>query len=191
MRKVSIRLPDDVVEAYDSAHGTRSAVMRRILTGAVADGELDDVPEDLITLAAAEDAKDEGRLSRRRASYKKRVYQHFRDAWASGLVTDTDAEEMAESWETESALYGEEHMAFCDAVIEWYTDKWEPDSRPAWPEPSEFHLLADPGEVNVEDRLVRVVREAKEQGYSQHAAEARLTRYHGEATARKAVQEVF
>jgi len=116
MKRISIRLPEDLIAAYDDADGTRSAVMRRRLSEAVRDGEVSGVDADLRTLVEAEDAKDRARLARRRGSFRERCHSFYADKWSSGLVTPRDAEDMAESWEAEAALYGAPYVAFVDAV---------------------------------------------------------------------------
>ena len=190
MRRVTVRVPDELVAAYDRADGNRSKLMRRALAEAVSDGEVAGVPEDLRTLAAVEEIVADGQLARRRGTFRKRVAEFFEDKWESGYVTGADAADMAESWRREATMYGPSHVAFVDAVADWYADNWDPVARPAWPTPGTFHTIADPDTVDVRDRLVDVMREAREEGLARREAVERVSQYHPdekvEAAARRA-----
>jgi hypothetical protein len=190
MRKVSLRLPEDLVAAYDSADGTRSAVMRRRLAEAVTEGELDGVDDDLRTLAEAEDAKDRARLARRRGSFRERCYDFFADKWRSGLTTPDDAADMAGSWEAEAALYGAEYVAFVDAVLDWYAEEWEINShkRPGFPDPSTLLARSDPEAIDVPERLVETVRaELRDSDRTRAEVVDKLAAFHERPTAERAV----
>lgn len=190
MKRISIRLPEDLIAAYDDADGTRSAVMRRRLSEAVRDGEVSGVDADLRTLVEAEDAKDRARLARRRGSFRERCHSFYREKWSSGLVTPSDAEDMAESWEAEAALYGAPYVAFVDAVIAWYRDRWTPEhtERPEFPRGSTFLRLAEPEDVDVPGRLVESVRDQLADGTDPEAVKQKLEVFHPADRAQEAVR---
>lgn len=143
MPRASLRLPDDIQRAYELADGgSKSHLMRRVLTEAVADGQVEGVPPDLRKLAQRERAVDSGRYMRKRATYKSRLYGFYQEKWQDGAVTPTNAAELAASWREEAALYdadrddGDPHDAFLDAVLEWYRANWSRTAaeRPEWPD---------------------------------------------------------
>jgi len=189
MKRISIRLPEDLIAAYDSADGNRSAVMRRRLAEAVVDGELSDVDADLRTLAEAEAAKDEARLARRRGSFRERAHSFYGDKWSGGMTTPDDARDMAVSWETEAALYGADYVAFLDAMLGWFSDNWtiDPGRRPEWPDGSVFLGLADPSQVDVPERLIGTVEDELAEGRTAGEIVDKLSAFHPESVARRAV----
>lgn len=191
MERVSLRLPRDVIRAFDSASGNRSAVMRRVLTDAVAEGEVAAVPPDLMALAEREAAVDRGRLARKRGTFKRRVYDWYADKWRSGAVTAADAEDLAVSWRHEAALYGEEALAYLDAILDWYRESWDPADRPDWPDPGMFMARADPESVEVEERLVETAREGRERGLSAPEVRERLRSFHDDSLVEAAVTRAF
>lgn len=190
-RKVSVRLPEHLVRAFDRADGNRSALMRRVLREAVADGEVEGVPDDLRALAAVQQAVDAGRLDRRRGTFRKRCAEFFRDKWQGGFTTADDAEDMAESWLTEAAVYGPAYVAWVEAVVDWYSENWDPIARPDWPDPGTLHARADPESVDIAVRLVDVMREAREQGLDRATAVARVSKYHPRARVETAADQAF
>lgn len=193
MERVTLRLPSDVIAAYDAAEGNRSALMRRRLSEAVAQGELSGVPDDLVALAERETAVDQGRLSRKRGTFKQRMHNHFRDKWVNGAVTPSDAEDLAESWLTEAALYGREHLAFAEALIAFYKEAWEPRAfdRPGWPEPAEFMARAEPDDVEVKEALIDKLEQAQERGIPRADAAQRLRKFHPDDVVDAATAEVY
>jgi hypothetical protein len=191
MQKVSIRLPGNVIDAYDDADGTRSAVMRRRLVEAVEDGEVDGVGEDLKTLVEREAAVDRGRLARKRGKFKQRCYDFFRDCWQGGAVTPSDASDLAESWEAEAAIYGAEHMAFVEAVVEWYREEWDAIERSPFPDPGVFVARSDPDSVAVGPKLVEVLDEARREGFDRADAVDRVSSFHPDAAVERAAQEAY
>lgn len=191
MQKVSIRLPAPVIDAYDDADGTRSAVMRRRLVEAVDDGEVDGIGEDLQTLVERERAVDAGRLARKRGTFKQRAYDYFRDSWKGGAVTPADARDLAESWRDEAAIYGSEHVAFVEAVVGWYVDEWSALDRDQFPDPGVFVARSDPDAVDVEPRLVDVLDEAKRTGLDRDRAVDRVSKFHPDAAVDRAASEVW
>lgn len=141
MRRVTIRLPDDLLRAYDLADANRSKLMRRVLLDAVADGRVEGVPDDIRKLAERERVVDGGRYARKRATYKSRLYRYYRDKWEDGAVTPTDAATLAASWRAEAALYDDDeddtpHDDLLDAVLDWYRANWSRTAaeRPEWPD---------------------------------------------------------
>jgi hypothetical protein len=144
MRRISIRLPDDLIRAYDMADtNSRSEAMRAVLTDAVANGHVEGVPDDLRKLAERERVVDTGRLARKRATYKSRVYGFYGDKWETGAITPTDARDLAASWRSEAKLYDSDDDAdtdrfeeFLDAVLDWYAANWSTTAaeRPEWPD---------------------------------------------------------
>jgi len=182
MRKVSIRLPEPLVHAYDEADGSRSAVMRRVLSGAVADGEVEGVPADLRTLAERERAVEGGELARKAGTFKQRVHDYFAEKWRSGAVTPDDAERLAESWRDEAALYGAEDLAYVEAVVDYWRDEWAAVEarRGDWPSPAVFLAEAEPRLVDaeVEDRLVDTLRDARRDGLDRSTAVDRIKKFH-------------
>lgn len=190
MKRISIRLPEDLIAAYDSADGTRSAVMRRRLSEAVRDGEVSGVDADLKTLVEAEDAKDKSRLARRRGTFRPRCYSFYEGKWETGLVTPADAEAMADSWFKEAALYGAPQVAFVDALLEWYEQRWTTDKteRPRFPDPMDLLGLADPETVDVPGRLVETVRDQLAEGNDPAAIRNKLEVFHPADTAAEAVR---
>jgi hypothetical protein len=193
MKPISLRLPDHVVRAYDAADGNRSKVMRRALAGAVEDGEVQGVPEDLRTLAAVESIIDDGQLKKRRGTFRKRVAEFFEEKWSSGYVPPGDADGMAESWRREATLYGAEHVAWVEAILTWYRDRWDPadDRRPEWPDAGTFYDAADPGSVAIDDRLVDTLRDAREAGLTRDEAVARVSKFHPDGTVETAAARAW
>lgn len=193
MTPVSLRLPDHLVRAYDTADGNRSKVMRRTLSEAVENGEVDGVPEDLRTLAAVESIIDGGQLVKRRGTFRKRVAEFFRDKWESGYVPPDDADAMAESWRDEAALFGEGYLAWTEAVLSWYREEWDPvdDRREEWPDAGTFYERADPEAVDLDDRLVSTLRDAREAGLSRDEAVARVSKFHPDATVEVAASRAW
>jgi hypothetical protein len=191
MQKVSIRLPGDVIDAYDEAEGTRSAVLRRRLVEAVEDGEVAGVPKDLRTLVEREAAVDRGRLARKRGTFKQRCYDFYRDKWDGGAVTPEDAESLAESWEAEAAIYGPESVAFVDAVLDWYRERWAATNRAGFPDPGVFVARADPDAVDVDARVVDALRDAAQAGIGRREAVGSVGKFHDETAVERAAAEVF
>jgi len=193
MKPTSIRLPDHILRAYDSADGSRSKVMRQVLSEAVADGSVAGVDEDLQTLAAIERVVDDGKLEKRRGTFRKRCAQFFEDKWRSGYVPPADMDSMAESWRREAAIYGEEYAAWVEAVVGWYRDNWEPvdDRRDNWPDAGTFWHRTDPDAIDVETRLVETMREARETGLSRSEAIDRVSKFHAETTVRVAASRAW
>lgn len=193
MERVTIRLPSGTVRAYDSADGNRSKVMRSVLSGAVADGQVEGVPEDLRTLAAVEDTVQKGALPRRRGTFRKRCAEFFKEKYRSGYVTPDDAEEMAESWRNEAVIYGAEYLAWVEAITGWYAENWDPSDavRSDWPDPGAFHARTDPDSVDVPERLVRVLQEAEAEGIAPAEAVRRVSKYHDSAQVQAAAQQAF
>lgn len=187
-RSVSLRLEASTVAAFDAADGNRSKVMRSVLRSAVEDGEVDGVPDDLRTLAAVEGVKDRGRLARSRATFRRRLAEYFRDKWESGYVTGEDAAELAESWRDEAAVYGEDYLAFVEAVVAWYRERWGPVARPEWPDPSEFYRTVDPESIDVAPRLAGVMRDARDDGLDREVAVRRVAKFHEGAAVREAAR---
>lgn len=180
MTPVSLRLPDHLVRAYDASDGNRSKVMRRVLSEAIEGGEVEGVPDDLQTLAAVETIIDEGQLTKRRGTFRKRVAEFFADKWDSGYVPPADADRMAESWRDEAALFGAEYVAWTEALVGWYQDNWEPidDQRPEWPDAGTLYERADPSSVDMDSRLVSTMRDAREAGLTREEAVARVSKFH-------------
>ena len=193
MKSISVRLPRDVVAAFDAADANRSQLIRRLLTDAIADGQVE-VPDDLRTLARRESAVDHGRLPRKRSTFKKRAYDHFADAWDHGAVTASDAEDMAESWSREAAIYGREQIAFIDSIVGWYVDHYSVPERPEWPAPDAFVARADPDQINIPDRLTDSIETRIEAETTDHrAVEAhvdRLTQIYGEEIVSQALNQI-
>jgi hypothetical protein len=184
MRKVSLRLPEHLVAAYDSADGTRSAVMRRRLVEAVEDGEVRGVDDDLQLLAEAEAAVDRGKLTRRRATFKSRFHDFAAGKWTNGAVTGDDMDDLAESWRDEGALFGRGELEYVAAVVRWYRANYSPHDKPPFPTPEYFVAqmrdamsVSEPGE-DVPDRLVDVAREAVDDGVPRRQVIDRLSTFH-------------
>lgn len=179
MERVTIRLPSATKAAYDSADGTRSALMRRRLNEAVVDGELQGVDPDLATLAEAEAAVDEGRLTRRRATFKSRCRSFFAEKWQAGGVTARDADALAETWRKEATLYGKLEIAFVTAVVEWYRENYQPREKPDFPSADLFVERAEPGDVHLDERLVDLASEGiEERGLSPATVRKKLQHFH-------------
>jgi hypothetical protein len=184
MRKVSLRLPEHLVAAYDSADGTRSAVMRRRLVEAVEGGEVRGVDDDLQLLAEAEAAVDRGKLTRRRATFKSRFHDFAAGKWTDGAVTGDDMDDLAESWRDEAALFGRDELLYVRVVVEWYVENYSPTDKPPFPT-AEYFVGAmrsaaregEPGE-DVPDRLVDVAREAVDDGVPRRQVIDRLSTFH-------------
>jgi hypothetical protein len=190
MDRVTLRLPHSVIAAYEAADGNRSAVMRRRLTDAVENGELEGVPDDLQTLATVESIVEGGNLTRRRATFKSRCHGFFADKWDEGGVTGDDADALAEAWRKEAAVFGEEEIAYVEAVVEWFEANYQPDQKPEFPDADAFVARADPerDDVSVPDRLIDVAREGLSDGLSREAMIQRLSRFHPDERARQAVE---
>jgi len=174
MDRVTIRLPDHVIRAFDEADGTRSALMRRRLTQAVADGELENVPNDLKLLAERERAIEDNRLPRERGKFRQKCYKHYKDAWATGAVTPQDADDRATSWRREAALYGEEYVAFLEAILTWYRENYRKSPRPDFPPAERMVAAADPSAVDLADELAPVVTNALAAGADPDTIRERL-----------------
>lgn len=195
MRRVTIRVPNDLVDAYDAADGgSRSHVMRRVLLDAVADGRVEGVPADLRTLAERERAVDTGRLARKRATYKKRLLDYYRDKWEDGAVTPTDAADLATSWRAEASLYDRDrdpgddpHEALLDAVLDWYRANWSRKAaeRPEWPDAGRLFRAAgiggedEAGGLGVPSDLVDAVNDHAAEGVEQGEAAQKVAESHG------------
>lgn len=194
MRRVTIRVPDDLVRAYDMADaGSRSAVMRRVLLDAVADGDVQGVPHDLRKLAERERVVDSGRYARKRATFKSRVHGFYAEKWEDGAVTPTDAADLAASWRSEAALYDDEldadpHDAFLDAILDWYRANWSRTAaeRPEWPDAGKLLRAAgigaddEAGGLGVDAQLVERMEDYAAEGVEPDEA---LERLHDEADA--------
>lgn len=193
MKRITIRVPEDIVRAYDEAEGNRSAMMRRALSDRVAEGELSGVPDDILQLAEAEAAKDEGRLARKRGTFRERCQSFFREKWQTGAVTPRDAEDMAVSWRREATIYGAEYVAFVEAITEWYAENWtvHEHERPAFPDPSLFIGRSDPEAIDVPERLVETMQEAKQDGLGRAETINRVSAFHPEARVERAAAEVW
>lgn len=193
MKRVTLRIPEDIVRAYDEADGNRSALMRRQLSRGVADGHLEGVPDDIRQLAEAEDAKDRGRLERKRGTFRKRCHSFYGDQWRSGAVTPGDAEDMATSWEREATIYGAEYLAFVQAIADWYAENWtvHEHERKAWPDPGLFIGRSDPESIDVPERLVETMTDARDRGISKADAINRVSAFHPEARVERAAAEVW
>lgn len=181
MRRVTVRLPEDVVAAFDAADGNRSALMRRRLQEAVEDGELNNVPEDLRRLAAREQAVDRGRYDRKVATFKERCHGFFREKWESGAVDAEDAALLAESWRAEASLYGPDALAFVEAVVDYWEAEWSAatHARPAFPEPGHFMAGAEDAEPDLRGELVEAVEAARADGCGRTEAVERVADDHG------------
>lgn len=186
---MTIRVPDDLVRAYDMADaGSRSAVMRRVLLDAVADGDVQGVPHDLRKLAERERVVDSGRYARKRATYKSRVHGFYAEKWEDGAVTPTDAADLAASWRSEAALYdddisnGDPHEAFLDAILDWYRANWSRTAaeRPGWPDAGKLLRAAgigaddEAGGLGVDAELVEQLEDYAAEGVEPNDALERL-----------------
>lgn len=194
MRKVSIRLPDHLIAAYDSADGNRSAVMRRRLSEAVADGEVKGVAEDLQTLAEVEVAKDRGRLPRRRATFKTRCHDFFSKLWESGAVTAENAGDLAESWHAEADVFGEEEVEFLTNIIEWWKANYDPNGHlPPFPDPPQFmpDTAATPERNGQYGGIVYELKSRRRLGESRGVAVQDLADDHDTAAVFDAAAEVW
>jgi len=191
MRKVSLRLPPALVNAYDRADGTRSAVMRRVLAEAVAEGEVEGVPDDLQLLAERERAVEDGELARKAATFKERCYRFFADKWEGGLVTPADAERLADSWRDEAVLYGPGSVAFVDEITAHWRDSWRATGRGEFPDPATFLARVDPDTADPDDRLTTTLRGARENGYARHEAVDKVSKFHPDDAVREAAREVW
>lgn len=195
MRKVSIRLPEPLVRAYDEADGSRSAVMRRVLSEAVADGQVEGVPDDLRTLAERERAVEGGELARKAGTFKQRVHDYFAEKWRSGAVTPDDADRLAESWRDEAALYGAEELAYVEAVLDYWRDEWAAVEarRGDWPSPAVFLAEAEPRLVDaeVEERLVDTLRDARRDGLDRSTAVERVRKFHPDDRVELAAERAY
>jgi hypothetical protein len=194
MRRVTIRLPNDLVEAYDAADGgSRSHVMRRVLLDAVAEGDVEGVPADLRTLAERERAVDTGRLARKRATYKKRLLDFYGDKWEDGAVTPTDAADLATSWRAEASLYdrdrdgdGTPHEDLLDTVLDWYRANWSRTAaeRPEWPDAGRLFRAAgigaddEAGGLGVPSDLVDAVNDHASEDVEPSEAAQRVAESH-------------
>lgn len=194
MDKVSIRLPHHIIQAFDEADGTRSALMRRRLIEAVEDGELSGVPDDLQTLAEREAIVDRGRLVRKRAKFRESAYDFFQDRWRNGATPARDLEDLAETWRREGALYGDEYLAFVEELVEWYTANWASDGEPDFPAAATFIDWADErpdDEIPVEERLADVLRDARENGVERPEAVEKVSKFHPTERVHRAARQVF
>ena len=189
MRKVSIRLPDDVRRAYEVADGgSMSALMRRRLTDAVADGELEGVGPDLQTLAERERVVDSGRLARKRATFKSRAYRFYRQKWEDGAVTGRDARELSTSWRSEAKIYDDQDddepgpEAFLDALLDWYEANYTARAaqRPEWPDAGKLLRAAgfedtDPVTAGIDGELVEAAEDMADRGVERADAFRKLS----------------
>lgn len=192
MQKVSIRLPYHVVEAYDSADGTRSAVMRRRLIEAVEEGEVDGVPDDLRTLSAREGIVDRGQLNRKRGKFREEAHEFFGCRWEGGATPPNDMDVLAETWRNEAALYGSEYLTFVEAMMTWFTENWSYEgSRPEFPPARSFVRWSDDEEPDVEGRLVEVMEQAQEDDIPRTEAVRRVSMFHPDERVHDAAQAVF
>lgn len=190
MRKVSIRLPDDILTAYDRAEGNRSQLMRRQLTDAVANGELD-VHDDLVQLAEREGIVDRAKLARKRGTFRERMTNYFGDRWEDGATPPDDARDLAQSWFAEAALYGEEHLAYAEAMIEWYEEHWQVHDRPDWPGAGRFLQLSGDVAVSIPNQLEKTMQNAKEHGLEAEKARRHAEKFHPPDLVDQAIAGVY
>jgi len=195
MPRVTIRLPDDLRRAYEVADGgSRSALMRRVLLDAGADGEVEGVPRDLRKLAARERVVDGGRYARKRATFKSRLLGFYSGKWEDGAVTPTDAATLAASWRAEAQLYDEDeevdgtpHEDLLEAVLDWYRANWSRTAaeRPSWPDAGKLLRAAEIGEedeaggLGVAAELVETIEDHAEDGVDPSDAAKRAADTHG------------
>lgn len=193
MKRVTIRLPTDLIRAYDMADaGSRSAIMRRVLTDAVADGDVQGVPPDLRKLAERERVVDSGRYARKRATFKSRLYGFYAEKWDDGAVTPTDAAELAASWRGEAALYdddadGTPHADLLDAILDWYRANWSRTAaeRPEWPDAGRLLRAAgigagdESGGLSVRQELVDELEDLAANGVDSREALAKIAERDG------------
>lgn len=190
MRKISVRIPDDVLAAIEESDVNRSEFIRRVVNDHVADGDLD-IPDDLQTLAERETVVDKGRLPRKRATFRSRMYDFFADKWKNGAVTATDARELGESWLSEAGIYGPEYVRFAEALLEWYDENWEIGDRTDWPDADVFHARAGDVELNTPDRLISTVKNAAAQGAPPDAVKERLRGSYHAGEIENAIEQVY
>jgi hypothetical protein len=191
MERVTLRLPSDLIRAYDRADGNRSALMRRRLSEAVEEGELTSVPGDLLVLAEREAIVDRGRLDRKRATFKTRAHDFFSGRWETGGVTPDDVDTLADSWRHEGTLFGAEHVAFVEEIVEWWSVNYDPISRPDMPGAGHFVARLEPDSVDIADRLVETIDDARADGLTRATVEDRLGKYHPPARVSWAADQVF
>lgn len=192
MRPITLRMPDDLIAAYDRADGTRSALMRRRLAEAVENGEVDGVPPDLLVLAEREAEVDRGRLDRKRATFKTRCRDYFADKWSGGGVTVRDAEALARTWRREATLYGQEHLAFVNAVVEWYGENYDPLDRGEFPSAGRFVAESAPESVDLPARIVESLRHARdERDMTRSTAVAKLAKFNPREVVEHAADRVY
>jgi len=188
MRRVTIRIPDDLLRAYDLADTNRSQLMRRVLLDAVADGRVEGVPDDLRKLAERERVVDGGRYARKAATYKSRLYQFYAQKWEDGAVTPTDAATLAASWRAEAQLYdddtdGTPHEDLLEATLDWYRANWSRSAaeRPDWPDAGRLLQAAGVGEeddaiagLGVTDELIDELEDMAADNVDQSEAVKRI-----------------
>jgi len=179
MDRVTLRLPDHVIAAYDRSDGNRSALMRNELTKAVESGELKNTPEDLIKLAAVDMAASTGKLDNRQGTFKKRLHEWAGEHWDSGAVTGVDMTSMLASWREEAALFGSEYVAFVDALEDWYTENYDPE-KVGTDFVSAQRLVAesDPESASVDAALVSLLESAADSGVAKEDATRHALKFH-------------
>lgn len=194
MERVTIRVPAPVIRAYDSADGNRSALMRRHLSEPVENGELENVPDDLLALARREAAVEKGELVRKAARFKSRAYDYYAEEWQNGAVTGADMDRLAESWREEADLYGPESRAFVDALTEWYVENYttDADKPEEMPDPEYFVAVArDDEQTDAGEVARRAVERARDDGHDREEARRVLSRFHDDREIENAIREVY
>lgn len=160
MKHLSIRLPESVIEAYDHADGTRSELMREVLTEPVADGELE-VPDRYRNLARAERAKQRARWDVKDAGIRGRAYKFVAQRWEDGTHPPDALRRACRGFAEEAAVASEdeEAVAYIEAMLAWVEENWPADgaaARGPFPDAAEFHGEAealaaqDPADAAVE-----------------------------------------
>jgi hypothetical protein len=192
MDRITLRLPGEIVAAFDRAEGNRSELMRARLTEAVADGEIE-TPEEYQILAERQQIVTDGDLARKRGRFRERAHDYFADRWATGAVTPYDMDDLAETWRQEGALYGEDYLAFIEAMVGFYGDNWHPSAggRPDWPEPGHFLQEIDAVDVDVTEQLIETMKQAKRNGRDRKTAIRTVSKWHPDSVAEQAASEVW
>jgi len=194
MKRITVRLPEDIVFAFDEADGNRSALMREVLSKHVANGKVD-VPDRIQKLARAERAKQKARWDVKDAGLRGRAYRFVVQRWDEG-THDPDAMDRALTGFREEAESSEDPGAeeYIRRLMLWYRDSWPTsnvESRPDFPDAARFHDgVPTIGPTKGESLTVKRARDAIENSETQKEAFELLKEKMPPASARAAIAEV-
>lgn len=157
MRRITVRLPDDTVQAFDEAPANRSKLIRNLLVDHVAEGGLD-VPDRLQKLANADRAKERNRWDVKDSGLRGRAYRFVKQRWQEGTHPPDALDRALGGFRDEaSASEDEGAVEYIENVASWYSANWpehDPSRRPEFPDAAAFHDSGDRDDDGVDEAIV-------------------------------------